>query len=79
MPDDLEINNLPNSTLFWMLAMINKDEEEQIKKEMDLVEYLASFVSPENLRRMKEIQETTVKVSEESFMNTMGKISKNQI
>lgn len=75
MPDDDEINSLPNSSLVWMAAMISKDEEEEFERTLSFVEYLASFSNAEAVKQIREARENKAQANEESFKKLIASLS----
>lgn len=75
MPSDPKIENIANLELYWIAKMINKDKEEEFLKRRDELEYLASFINPEAVAKVKETRNNMKVVSEEDFENILSSIS----
>jgi len=51
-----------------------EDEKESFETERDLVEYNASFVEPEAVRKIREAREKAIIIPEEQFMSGIEKM-----
>lgn len=68
MPADHKIFNQINSAQWlWYLYNYIKDKEEEFEQRRDLVEYHASFIEPEAVRKIRESRERAVEVSDDDF------------
>jgi hypothetical protein len=55
--------------------MINRDEEEGFLQKRDELEYLASFINPEAVSKVKEMRRNTKAVSDDDFTEILKNVS----
>lgn len=59
-----------------MAAMIAKDEEEEFDRTLSFVEYLATFINPEGVQKVRQKrQEPQFGVDDNVFLDTLSKIT----
>ena len=58
--DDPCITSIPVHQLLWYTAQIEVDEKESFELNRNLIEYLASFINPENVQKIKDSRDSTV-------------------
>ncbi|HEC67141.1 MAG TPA: hypothetical protein ENI23_17830 [bacterium] len=69
MPVDHEMFNDINSTQWmWYFYHFMEDREEEFINGRDLIEYHASFIEPEAVRKIREAREESVEVPHEEFV-----------
>jgi hypothetical protein len=61
------IQNINPAQMIWYAFMINEQREQQFDAELNMTEYLASFMNYEAVRQTKEARETKKVVSDEDF------------
>jgi hypothetical protein len=57
--------------MMWLDAMVAEDEEEEFSREKAFTEYLAYFIDPAAVKRVKDSEKNTVSVSNEDFIKTI--------
>lgn len=68
MPADHSIfERLNDAQWLWYYHNLRKDREEEFYQRRDLVEYHASFIEPEAVRKIRESREKAVEVSDQDF------------
>lgn len=60
-------DELNSAQWLWYFNNFMKDREEEFISRRDLVEYLASFIEPEAVRKIKQAREKAVQVSDKDF------------
>lgn len=75
LPSDERLNNIVNLELYWIAAMINKDEEESFLRRRDELEYLASFTNPEAINKIIEMRKNTIAVPDDDFAQMLQNLS----
>ena len=53
--------------MLWYATMFNKERNETFESELDITEYLASFINPEGVKQVKESRANRKTVSDEDF------------
>lgn len=75
LPSDERLNNIVNLELYWIAAMINKDEEESFLRRRDELEYLASFTNPEAINKIIEMRKNAIAVPDDDFAQMLQNLS----
>lgn len=75
MPDDEVLNSLSPTMLSWLAAQISQDEEDEFEKELAFTEYLASFISPEKVEKVKSHRANRKTTGDKEFQELVSKIS----
>lgn len=65
--DNPHVNNMNPAQVFWYSFMIRKDKEEVLETNRDYLEYLAAFINPEGVSKIKSERENAVKISDTDF------------
>lgn len=85
MPNDDDIANLTIPEMQWLVAMIEKDEEEEQLKKRDELEYLASFINyraVEEIRSQRNVLEGKMKplasMDDDEFLQAITDISERE-
>lgn len=55
----------------WLDAMVAEDEEEDFLRTKAFTEYLACFIDPQAVKKVREREQNTVSVSDEDFIKTI--------
>lgn len=63
------------SSLTWMAAMINKDEEDEFKRILSFIEYLASFTNAEAVKHIQELRELRENDNDEVFKKVVESLT----
>ncbi len=75
VPVDHEMfNDITSSQWLWYYNNVVEDNKESFEHHRDMVEYLASFMEPEAVRKIKESRENAVLVPEEEFVKGIESI-----
>jgi hypothetical protein len=67
-------NEIHSSQWLWYYYNFTEDMKESFETERDLVEYNASFVEPEAVRKIREAREKAIIIPEEQFMSGIEKM-----
>lgn len=68
VPIDSEIiRNINPAQMIWYALMFNKEREEEFDSELNMTEYLASFINAEAVKQTRESRKNTTTVSDEDF------------
>lgn len=68
VPIDSEtIRNINPAQMIWYALMFNKEREEEFDAELNMTEYLASFINAEAVKQTRETRENKKVVSDEDF------------
>ena len=68
VPIDSEvIRNINPAQMIWYALMFNKEREESFDAELNMTEYLASFINAEAVKQTREARTSTKTVSDEDF------------
>ena len=59
----------------WVATQISLDEEEEFDRTLSFVEYLASFINFEAVKKTKEQRENRKTMSDEEFQELIKQIS----
>lgn len=65
--DDEVIQNINPAQMVWYALMFNKQKKERFDADLNMTEYLASFINYEAVRQTKEARENKKVVSDEDF------------
>lgn len=69
MPSDHEMfNGLKTAQWLWYYYNLIEDDEKAYTGQRDLVEYHASFIEPEAVRKIREAREESVEVPHDEFV-----------
>ncbi|MFA5023436.1 MAG: hypothetical protein WC523_00565 [Patescibacteria group bacterium] len=70
VPVDHEMfREISSSQWLWYYHNFIKDRDEKFEENRDMVEYHASFIEPEAVRKIKEAREQAVEVPDEQFIS----------
>ena len=61
------IRNINPAQMIWYALMFNKEREETFDAELNMTEYLASFINAEAVKQTRETRENKKVVSDEDF------------
>lgn len=68
VPIDSEvIRNINPAQMIWYALMFNKEREESFDAELNMTEYLASFINAEAVKQTRESRKNTTTVSDTDF------------
>jgi len=68
VPIDSEIiRNINPAQMIWYALMFNKEREEEFDAELNMTEYLASFINAEAVKQTRETRENKKTVSDDDF------------
>ena len=71
--DDPCIKSIPVHQLLWYTAQIEVDEKESFELNRNLLEYLASFINPENVQKIRDSRDNTVVTDDiDSVLDMLG-------
>jgi hypothetical protein len=65
--DHSMFGELSTAQWLWYYYSCSKDREEKYEHNRDMVEYNASFVEPEAVRKIRDARENTVAISDDQF------------
>jgi hypothetical protein len=69
VPIDHEMfREVSNAQWLWYLQNFYKDQEEEFERGRDMVEYHASFIEPEEVRKIRDSRERAIEIPEDKFM-----------
>ena len=63
-----------NAQWLWYYHNFTQDREERFEFNRDMVEYHASFIEPEAVRKIRNAREQSVTISEDQFMSGLEQI-----
>lgn len=58
-----------------MASMMSKDKFDRMDEMIGLIEYLASYINPEGVKRVQEARKNTSFVPDDQFLNIIEKMS----
>ena len=61
------IRNINPAQMIWYALMFNKEREENFESELNMTEYLASFINAEAVKQTRESRDNKKTVSDEDF------------
>ena len=69
VPVDHEMfDGLSNAQWLWYFYSLSKDQDEEFERGRDMVEYHASFIEPEAVRKVRDSRERAIEIPEDKFM-----------
>jgi DNA-binding transcriptional regulator GbsR (MarR family) len=68
-----------NAQWLWYYYNFIQDREEKFEFNRDMVEYHASFIEPEAVRKIRNAREQSIEVSEDQFMSGLEQIFGHRI
>ena len=75
VPVDHEMfKEITNAQWLWYYHNFLQDRQEQFEHNRDMVEYHASFIEPESVRKIRTSREQAVEITEDQFMLGIEKI-----
>ena len=60
---------ITNAQWLWYYYNYAKDQEERFEINRDLVEYHASFIEPEAVRKIRNAREQSIEIADDQFMS----------
>jgi hypothetical protein len=66
--NDSIFKELTEAEWLWYFYSFMEDEEKEFIVQRDMVEYLASFIEPEAVKKIKDARDKAVEVPEKEFM-----------
>lgn len=72
--DDEMFSEISNAQWLWYFYNYVKDGEEKFEQNRDFIEYHASFIEPQAVKKIRESRANAVKVSNEDFIKGIKNI-----
>jgi hypothetical protein len=66
--DDEVFENINDAQWLWYHHNLLQDREEEFIRQRDLIEYHASFIEPEAVKKIRESREKAVEVNDKEFV-----------
>lgn len=66
--DHQMFGEVSNAQWLWYLQNFYKDQEEKFEQNRDMVEYNASFIEPEAVRKIRDSRDRAIEIPEDKFM-----------